>query len=720
MKIRLYYVFQLLLLVALSAVPALAVNPRVVMETTLGDIVFELDIDNAPISVANFLSYVDSGFYDDLIFHRMDDSSFHIIQGGGFYEVDDDNIDRREPGDPIINESYNGLKNIRGSLAMARTTDPNSATSQFYVNLLDYPGFDYVAGGNVGYAVFGHVVDGMSVVDDIGDNTVGTRHIVDNGDFTAVPLPIVTINQVDRVYVDLLVSDSNAEEATALVGEQKTIDIAVENVGNEQALDPCNPFSVALYLSDDPCQLPDDPCDTYTVTSLAGLSNHTASLSYSAPATPGEYYLIPVVDDANNILEFDETNNTGDAIALSVAPNAPDLTIGDPCSVLIEVEPGAEVALPVELRNDGGADAFDANSPGSPFWVIVYRTDDPCLSAPDPIALGDFSRTLLAARSNTFDTVTFNAPAEQGTYYLYAIADEDDVVVEYDEDNNRGTRITLVSSYEPNEVTVNRLTARAGSRPGRDSYSLCGTLTQPPTTAQMDNATTLTVYLAGYEQTLSGSPLTKLTDSLYEYRGSQDGIRNILIDLETGNICIKAKRADLTGLVADDDGDVSFEIAFSDYRGIDDINEDIINGSDLLPMRFGQGYSDGLRVTRYRLTQDSNDSNNDSLNIKGGITTAVASPNMAGIGATIQWGNRSFVIPSGVTGFTQKGTKKIYVYKKHPKSGSGVIYAKFDFEKADYFIKIKRAFDLNLPPEDFTIQFETDNDVDFDETASAE
>ncbi len=145
-------------------------NPRVVLETNFGDIVVELFPDDAPITVDNFLGYVNSGFYDGLLFHRVIEG--FMIQGGGYY-LEDYIIYYRSTGEPIISESYNGLSNVRGTIAMARGGDPNSATSQFYINHADNLFLDREnCSDGVGYCVFGRVVSGMDVVDSIAQTTV--------------------------------------------------------------------------------------------------------------------------------------------------------------------------------------------------------------------------------------------------------------------------------------------------------------------------------------------------------------------------------------------------------------------------------------------------------------------------------------------------------------------------------------------------------------------
>jgi cyclophilin family peptidyl-prolyl cis-trans isomerase len=139
-------------------------NPVAVISTSLGDITVELFKERAPVSVANFLQYVNDGFYPGTIFHRV--ARGMVIQGGGF----DADLKERETRKPILNEATNKLRNLRGTLAMARTRALRSATSQFYINLADNPEFDHsgFTPSDFGYAVFGRVIDGMDVVDKIG------------------------------------------------------------------------------------------------------------------------------------------------------------------------------------------------------------------------------------------------------------------------------------------------------------------------------------------------------------------------------------------------------------------------------------------------------------------------------------------------------------------------------------------------------------------------
>lgn len=135
-------------------------HPRVLLHTSAGDITLELDAVKAPLSVENFLAYVNNGHYDGTIFHRVINN--FMIQGGGF----DQNMVQKSTQAPIKNEAKNGLKNTRGSIAMARTSIVDSATSQFFINHKDNTFLDH-GSRDYGYAVFGKVIDGMPVVDAI-------------------------------------------------------------------------------------------------------------------------------------------------------------------------------------------------------------------------------------------------------------------------------------------------------------------------------------------------------------------------------------------------------------------------------------------------------------------------------------------------------------------------------------------------------------------------
>jgi peptidyl-prolyl cis-trans isomerase A (cyclophilin A) len=160
-------------------------------ETSLGEFTVELEDEKAPASVANFLSYVDDGFFDGLIFHRVIPG--FMIQGGGFTP----DMAQKKNGAPIKNEATNGLANKRGTLAMARTNVVDSATSQFFINLSDNAFLDHQGPGNYGYAVFGRVVEGLDTIDRIAKERTGRAKGHDD-----VPVTPVVIQSVKRVEVE--------------------------------------------------------------------------------------------------------------------------------------------------------------------------------------------------------------------------------------------------------------------------------------------------------------------------------------------------------------------------------------------------------------------------------------------------------------------------------------------------------------------------------------
>lgn len=168
-----------------TAPAAATVNAsKVRLKTNKGEILIELNAEKAPITAANFLSYVEKKHYDGTVFHRVIDG--FMIQGGGF-ALEGKDIVEKETGKGITNEGKNGLKNERGTIAMARTNDPNSATSQFFINVADNEMLNYPNNG--GYAVFGKVVEGMNVVDQIKSTATGTATLTMRHPMTGQKIP---------------------------------------------------------------------------------------------------------------------------------------------------------------------------------------------------------------------------------------------------------------------------------------------------------------------------------------------------------------------------------------------------------------------------------------------------------------------------------------------------------------------------------------------------
>ena len=179
-----------LLMMAMMASGATAPPPRVVLDTTAGEIVIELDAAKAPETVENFLTYVRAGFYDGTVFHRVIPD--FMVQGGGFTT----DLQQKATRAPVRNEATNGLANRRGTVAMARTNNPHSATAQFFVNLKDNTFLDQTSArpGDFGYTVFGTVVSGMATVDTIARVATGNR-----GGHQNVPIEPVVIRSAKVV-----------------------------------------------------------------------------------------------------------------------------------------------------------------------------------------------------------------------------------------------------------------------------------------------------------------------------------------------------------------------------------------------------------------------------------------------------------------------------------------------------------------------------------------
>ena len=186
-----------------AAAPSMEVEFYYVeMATTFGKVTIELDAKRAPITVENFLAYVDADFYDRTIFHRVMDG--FMIQGGGFTP----RMEKKETRDPIKNEWENGLKNERYAIAMARTHDPDSATAQFFINIKDNPNLDRPMSGGPGYAVFGKVVAGFDVIDEIRGVRTTTRAGHGN-----VPVSAVLITGMARLSTKAGYLRKRSEEA---------------------------------------------------------------------------------------------------------------------------------------------------------------------------------------------------------------------------------------------------------------------------------------------------------------------------------------------------------------------------------------------------------------------------------------------------------------------------------------------------------------------------
>jgi cyclophilin family peptidyl-prolyl cis-trans isomerase len=169
----------------LAVIATATAAPSVEMQTSLGRMVVELDAEKAPVTVDNFLKYVKDGYYDGTIFHRVIDG--FMIQGGGFTA----SMAEKRAGQPIRNEAKNGLKNRRGTIAMARRAEPHSAAAQFFINQQDNAALDFPGHDGWGYAVFGRLTEGIEVLDKIAKAPTGSRGMHQN-----VPVEPVVIESI--------------------------------------------------------------------------------------------------------------------------------------------------------------------------------------------------------------------------------------------------------------------------------------------------------------------------------------------------------------------------------------------------------------------------------------------------------------------------------------------------------------------------------------------
>lgn len=207
------------LLLTISATVLADDRPRIMLQTTAGQIVLELDAERAPTSVENFIGYVNSGFYNETVFHRVIDG--FMVQGGGFTGK----FMKKQTNSPIRNEANNGLKNQAYTVAMARTNAPHSATSQFFINTVDNTSLNYTAptGRGWGYAVFGRVIDGFDVVDEIGTVATGSQ-----GPFRSdVPKEAIFIESA-TVMVDPIPAEGDSSTAPSGSANTNVSDAASE------------------------------------------------------------------------------------------------------------------------------------------------------------------------------------------------------------------------------------------------------------------------------------------------------------------------------------------------------------------------------------------------------------------------------------------------------------------------------------------------------------
>ncbi len=266
-------------------------KPRVKFETTLGDIVLELDAEKAPITTLNFIRYVKDKFYDGTIFHRVIDG--FVIQGGG-YTTEGKKTDGLREG--ILNEWKNGLKNERGTISMARMGGrPDSATSQFFINVVDNPALDMPRDG-AGYAVFGKVVEGMDVVDKIKSVPVQSHPTIPGGKVPVDPVIIKSarlVSAFDQAKVEALVKAKQEEaqqaakqaDADAKKAFQEAVAKAEKETGKKAVTTPSGLAYIVLKEGQGASPKPTDTVEVHYTGWLTDGTKFDSSVDRGTPAT---------------------------------------------------------------------------------------------------------------------------------------------------------------------------------------------------------------------------------------------------------------------------------------------------------------------------------------------------------------------------------------------------------------------------------------------------
>lgn len=369
-----------MILAALPISPALAGSLSFVkVETNLGSFTLELNADKAPVSVANFLTYLNEGFYKDTLFHRS--PSGFVVQGGGFdRSTSFTNPTQKATHAPIVLESNNGLSNLRGTIAMARTNAANSATSQFYVNVVNNTFLDFSAAANrPGYAVFGRVIEGMDTIDAI----------------NALPVAKNIIKGVSATFQDMPILDSQSTPPVPVYIQAISLLLPIANAGQDMAVESGALVTLDGSASHDPTPGQSQPLHyrwlqtAGPTVNLSGGGNE-AKPSFKAPQVTADTVLsfqLVVSNDSGNLSDPPATVNvTVKASALPVADAGQDFAVAS----------GAAVTL------DGSASRQPNPADSSPLTYQWTQTAGPTVNLS---GTANLARPLFTAPTVTADTL---------------------------------------------------------------------------------------------------------------------------------------------------------------------------------------------------------------------------------------------------------------------------------------------------------------------------
>ncbi|MGZ8250205.1 peptidylprolyl isomerase, partial [Methylomagnum sp.] len=368
----------LTILTTLFISPAWAGFTFVTVETNLGAFTLELNGDKAPITVANFLTYLGEGFYQDTIFHRSPKN--FVVQGGGFDRAASFTSPTQKPTHPaIVLESNNGLSNLRGTIAMARTNVANSATSQFYINVVDNKFLDYASSASPGYAVFGKVVDGMAVVDAI----------------NALPVAKNIIKGASTVFQDMPILDSQSTPPVPVYVKGMSLPLPVANAGQDFTVESGTAVTLDGSASNDSTPGQTQPL-TYQWTQTAG-----PAVTFSGGANVAKPSFTAPTVAADTVLSFQlvVTNGSGNASAAPATVNITVKALAPPAADAgqdFAVESGSVVTL------DGSASRNQNPADRSP---LVYQWTQTAGPTVDLSGVSNQARPLFTAPTVAADTV---------------------------------------------------------------------------------------------------------------------------------------------------------------------------------------------------------------------------------------------------------------------------------------------------------------------------
>ncbi len=670
------------------------------MHTTFGDIVVELFNDEAPGTVANFLDYVADDFYDGLLFHRVvNDPNPFVIQTGAYdpnlYDPNPDNdpnffVDpswRQDPrfyhlpNDPIDNESDNQLRNNRGTLAMAlQGTDEDSATSQFFINLVDNNFLDFDDSSPPPFTVFGQVIQGMDVVDAIG--ALPTVSIGDSFELTEVPDPnnppiindIEVVLEFDENSADFSMTDflrAGDDDIRTYVGQRN---FAGQRFLHQFTQVQSNGVK-ALQLEQ--TGVAEFNLEAFKLTMARDTENVIRVLRYEVDDD--------LIVDANSLLDTVPLSDLG-AEDMFLKLIAGDVNLDDPNdpdnSITFTV--GSSDITQEIIRTDASLPAFPAFADAAGRLVLVKTTVNPGASRTDWTWYDPNQGLLL----DLWD----NAATEDAIDYT-----------------GNGWRF-----LDPNDLTGLTVNLRAGKSrsAGRDALEIEGQFDMPVSDFV---GQTLHIFVGPWNTSIAADAFRKQHDrQIYKFSGSTGSKERIqlTLDFDDQNFHLRARNINLTGL----DRSVRLEMTAGSYFGAGQAE---FAGNHSFPLALRQGYEDIIGVDFFRLTANdrSGTKTNLRLLVRGEIASEVADPDLATKAIRFKWGTSTATIPANANfGVKRRGNSNKFIYSNNI---SSIDRAVLDFDRGRFMVVFTNdGYFINNLPRSFTIEFDIDDDTTFSQTVA--